>query len=211
MINNKTHRAKCFRSELMAFRIHHLCLGKRSVTNFQSCLFIYANLSHFYSLHTEIQKFYDYMQLTPTEQALHGNVVFRIESLVLQLWPHAIFKPFGSYAWGFNLPTGDIDILVSDVTNTSSLQLLAAKLQENGIAEKNSIKVKENQQMPIIKYIDRDSKIRIEMPFINGEAMARLGKLLGKYRREYPVFAKMITVLKQFLRQRSLNKRHTGK
>lgn len=158
-----------------------------------------------------MQQFYDYMQLTPTEQALHENVKARIESLVLQLWPNAKVKPFGSFAWGFNLPTGDIDILVSEVTNTSSaLRLLAAELHDNGIAAKNSIKVKENPQMPIIKYVDRESKIRIEMPFIDGEPMSRLGKLLGKYRREYPVFPKMITVLKQFLRQRDLNKRHTG-
>lgn len=92
----------------------------------------------------------------------------------------------------------------------SSLRLLAEKLAENGIAERNSITVKEDLEMPIVKYVDRESKIKIEMPFINGEPMSRLGKLLGKYRREYPAFVKLITVLKQFLRQRNLNKRRTG-
>lgn len=108
----------------------------------ESICFQFIHVSHFdfffLSLrsHAEIQEFYDYMQLTPIERALRENATAHIESLVLQLWPNAKIKPFGSYAWGFTLPTSDIDLLALDVVHESPLQLLATKLQENDVAEK---------------------------------------------------------------------------
>lgn len=151
------------------------------------------------------------MQLTSTERKIRGNVISRIESLVQQLMPTAKFQPFGSFAWGFNLPTGDIDLLILEVADPAELRLLAAKIQDGDIAEENSIEVRDNTRVPFIEFIDRESKINIDITFENIEEMTRLGELLKKYRQEYPVFPKLVIVLKQFLGQHDLNKRREGK
>lgn len=152
-------------------------------------------------LHTEIQQFYEYMQLTPIERALREHATARIESLVQQLWPNAKIKPIGSFSWGLTLPTSDIDIMILGVSDISSLRLLAAKIQHSDIAEKKSIRVKEKSRVPIIEFIDRESKINIDIPLENDEPMA---ELINKYQQEYPVFVKIAIVLKQFLCQRDL-------
>lgn len=150
------------------------------------------------------------MQLTPIERALRENATAHIASLVRQIWPSAKIKPFGSFAWGFTLPTSDIDLLVLEVADHSSLRLLGEKIQDSNIAQENSIQVKDTGRIPIIKYIDRESRIIIDITFENAEEMDRLADLLSKYRREYPVFVKIAIVLKQFLGQHELNKRITG-
>lgn len=45
---------------------------------------------------------------TPTEHALRIQVVSKIESVVLSLWPSARVEVFGSFRTGLYLPTSDI-------------------------------------------------------------------------------------------------------
>lgn len=45
---------------------------------------------------------------TPTEHALRLQVVSKIESVVLSLWPNACVEVFGSFRTGLYLPTSDI-------------------------------------------------------------------------------------------------------
>lgn len=45
---------------------------------------------------------------TPTEHALRIQVVSKIESVVLSLWPNARVEVFGSFRTGLYLPTSDI-------------------------------------------------------------------------------------------------------
>lgn len=149
------------------------------------------------------------MQLTPTERALRENVISRIESLVLQLWPNAKTKLIGSFSYGLTLPTSDIDIMILGVPKESSLRLLATKIHDNKIAEQNSIVVRDNLRVPLIEFIDRESRIDIDMPLHNEQTLQVAG-LLNKYQLEYPVFVKIIIVLKQFLCQRNLNDVFTG-
>lgn len=150
------------------------------------------------------------MQLTPIERALRENVTARIESLVQQTLPNTIFKLFGSSTSGLNLPNSDIDIKVLEHGNQSSLRLMAEKIRDSNSAAENSILVIDAARIPIIRYIDRESKIKIDLPFPSSDPKLRFDELLRKYRREYPVFAKIVIVMKQFLRQRDLNTKLTG-
>ena len=58
-----------------------------------------------FSLHEEIEDFYNYMSPTPEEHELRFNVVRRIEKVVLSLWPQAKVEIFGSFRTGLYLPT----------------------------------------------------------------------------------------------------------
>jgi Nucleotidyltransferase domain len=59
-------------------------------------------------LHQEIEQFYAHMIPTPTEHAIRMEVVQRIETAVLSLWPSARVEVFGSFRTGLYLPTSDI-------------------------------------------------------------------------------------------------------
>lgn len=63
-------------------------------------------------LHQEIEHFYEYMKPTMTEHAIRGDVVNRIEKIILSMWPEAQVQVFGSYRTGLYLPTSDIDLVV---------------------------------------------------------------------------------------------------
>lgn len=149
------------------------------------------------------------MQPTPIERTMREKVISRIESLVLQIWPSAHIKVIGSFSYGLTLPTSDIDLMILGVSDESPLKLLASKLLDSGIAETNSIQVRDNLRVPIIEFIDRESKINIDIPFHN-EPTLQVAGLLNEYKQQYPVFVKMILVLKQFLFQRDLNDVFTG-
>lgn len=144
------------------------------------------------------------MQLTPTERAVRENVVSRIKSIVQQLWPNTRLKNYGSFSYGLTLPTGDIDIMILENGNKSLIRSLAAQIRSSNIAQANSIQVKDDLRIPIIEFIERESKINIDMPFLN-EPTLKVAALLNKYKDEYPVFVKLVIVLKQFLGQRGLN------
>jgi non-canonical poly(A) RNA polymerase PAPD5/7 len=45
---------------------------------------------------------------TPVEHATRNDVVARIETAVLSLWPEARVEIFGSFRTGLYLPTSDI-------------------------------------------------------------------------------------------------------
>lgn len=162
------------------------------------------------NLHSEIQQFYDFLQLTPKERAVRENVIARIRSLILELWPNTNIKLYGSFSYGLTLPTGDIDIMILENGNKSSIRSLATKIQGSDLAETDSIQVKDDLRIPIIEFIERESKINIDMTFLN-EPTLRVAALLNKYKEEYPVFVKLVIVLKQFLTQRGLNDVFTGR
>lgn len=58
-----------------------------------------------FSLHEEIEDFYNYMCPTVEEHDLRVNVVRRIEKVVLSLWQDATVEIFGSFRTGLYLPT----------------------------------------------------------------------------------------------------------
>lgn len=47
-----------------------------------------------------------------TEHRIRGDVIHRIECIILSLWPEAQVQVFGSYRTGLYLPTSDIDLVV---------------------------------------------------------------------------------------------------
>lgn len=158
-------------------------------------------------LHTEIERFYEYMQPTRTERALRERVLARIESMVLQLWPQAHVKLFGSSINGLVLPTSDIDITIEGVSDPSRLRSLAAKLLANDIPEPDSMVLRDKSTVPIINLIDRESGIGIDISF---DPVMKL--LMSEFfdERKYSAYLKLMFVLKQYLKQRDLNDRAIG-
>lgn len=166
--------------------------------------------SLFPRLHSEIEQFYAHMIPTYTEHALRGQVVSRIETVVLSMWPNATVEVFGSFRTGLYLPTSDIDLVVIGRWDKLPLRTLETELLSRGIAEPCSVRVLDKASVPIIKLTDRESQVKVDISF-NMQSGVKSAKLINDYKREYPVLSKLVLVLKQFLLQRDLNEVFTGK
>lgn len=148
------------------------------------------------------------MQPTLTEHALRESVIDRFESVVLQLWPNAYFKLYGSFSIGLALPDSDIDIMVLGITDPSYLQSLKATLETSNITEPNSVVIRDkNVRIPIIEFVDLESQINIDIKF-KDDPSVNFSDLVDE--RKHKAFLKLMFVLKQFLKQRDLNDVFTG-
>lgn len=52
------------------------------------------------------------MSPTKIEHRIRGDVIHRIERIIISMWPDAQVQVFGSYRTGLYLPTSDIDLVV---------------------------------------------------------------------------------------------------
>lgn len=148
------------------------------------------------------------MQPTPTEHALRESVIARFESVVLQLWPNAYFKLYGSFSIGLALPDSDIDIMVLGITDPSYLESLKTKLETSNITKPNSVVIRDkNVRIPIIEFVDRESQINIDIKFTDDPSV-NFSDLVDE--RKHKAFLKLMFVLKQLLKQRDLNDVFTG-
>lgn len=89
------------------------------------------------------------------------------------------------------------------------LRTLERELVEREIAETNSIKVLEKATVPIVKMTDKFSDVKVDISF-NMSSGVKSAELIKEYKQKYPVLAKLVMVLKQFLLQRDLNEVFTG-
>lgn len=160
-------------------------------------------------LHQEIEQFYNHMIPTPCEHALRVEVVSRIENVVLSLWPQARVEVFGSFRTGLYLPTSDIDLVVIGRFEKLPLRTLETQLAVQGIAEMSTIRVLDKASVPIVKLTDRETQVKVDISF-NMQSGVQSAELIKSYKRKYPVLAKLVLVLKQFLLQRDLNEVFTG-
>lgn len=169
------------------------------------------------------------MICTPVEHAVRTEVVNRIQSAIVSLWPEAIVEIFGSFRTGLYLPTSDIgmthyrlllhriftnlhhilDLVVIGRWEKLPLRTLEMELQKCEIAEKNSIRVLDKASVPIIKLTDRLTQVKVDISF-NMQSGVQSAELIKKFKNVFPVLSKLVLVLKQFLLQRDLNEVFTG-
>lgn len=63
--------------------------------------------------------------------------------------------------------------------------------------------------MPIIKLRDKESDVKVDISF-NMSSGVQSAQLIKGFKKKFPVLAKLVLVLKQFLLQRDLNEVFTG-
>lgn len=155
-------------------------------------------------LHEEIEDFIKFMQPTEAEQAMRDDVVWRIRQVVKELWPSAKLETFGSYNTGLYLPDGDIDMVILGQWEQLPMWQLRNKLVERRIAREENITVIEKAVVPIIKLIESNTLVHVDISFntSNGREAAALVK---KYMAEYPNLKQLVVLLKYILNHRGLN------
>jgi non-canonical poly(A) RNA polymerase PAPD5/7 len=160
-------------------------------------------------LHEEIEDFIKFMEPTDIEQAMRDDVVRRIRNIVTDLWPSAKLETFGSYNTGLYLPDGDIDMVIFGQWEQPPLWILRNKLLEQGITREENISVIEKAVVPIIKLIDSQTLVHIDISFNTSNGQEAAG-LVKSYLGQFPLLKQLVMLLKYILNHRGLNEVWTG-
>jgi non-canonical poly(A) RNA polymerase PAPD5/7 len=134
-------------------------------------------------------------------------------------WRDADVLPFGSFPAGLYLPTADMDLVVVSrdymsggygrYTAKSSLFRLRSMLVDKRIAAYNSVEVISKAKVPLVKYIDQYTGLRIDVSFENDTGLIA-NKTFQEWKRQYPAMPILVTIIKQYLAMRGLNEPVNG-
>ena len=91
----------------------------------------------------------------------------------------------------------------------SQMYRLSRFLEESQLAQPGSVEVVPNAKVPIIKFIDRVTAIKIDVSFENNTGVVA-NDTFAAWKREFPAMPVLVTVIKQFLMMRGLNDVHLG-
>ena len=77
------------------------------------------------------------------------------------------------------------------------------------IAESGSVEVITGAKVPIIKFVDRVTAIRVDISFENNTGIIANGTF-ASWKQQFPAMPILVTIIKQFLMMRGLNEVSTG-
>ncbi|RPA98063.1 hypothetical protein L873DRAFT_1688927, partial [Choiromyces venosus 120613-1] len=170
-------------------------------------------------LHNEILDFIAYIQPRAYEHAVRRDVVHRVRTIVTKVWPDTDVRVFGSFAAELYLPTSDIDLVVISssfaeiniprYSEKASLYKLRQALVHSNIAKTGSLVVIANAKVPIIKFVDHETDINIDISFENSSGLVANETFIN-WKAQYPAMPILLTVIKQFLAMRGLNEVYLG-
>lgn len=148
------------------------------------------------------------------EQAVRENLLQRLQTLVRNRLGCNVHS-FGSFAAGLYLPNADMDVVVisDDFANygepivcqsSSNMHRFAWLLRESCMAKDDSIEVITKAKVPIIKFVDLLTSIKVDMSFENYTGISA-NKTFIKWKTQHPAIPILVTAIKQFLMMRGLN------
>ncbi len=164
-------------------------------------------------LHKEICDFYDFVKPQHFEQTVRQELLSRLQSIVVKEIPNASVMCFGSFAAGMYLPNADMDVvIVSNSYRTTGLKVICQSRNQLGrfsdfVRSSNlgtSVETIASAKVPLVKFIDRLTGIRVDVSFENDTGILANGTF-ANWKRQYPAMPVLVTVIKQFLMMRGLN------
>lgn len=132
----------------------------------------------------------------------------------------AEIHPFGSFMSGLYLPTADMDIVVcsSSFMRNGPPKYLSAKswlykfqkfLTMQQVAEPTSIEVIAHARIPLVKYVDKATGLKVDVSFENFGGVDAI-QTFRQWKEQYPAMPILVTVIKHFLLMRGLNEPVNG-
>lgn len=86
---------------------------------------------------------------------------------------------------------------------------LSRFLEKSHLAQPGSVEVIVGAKVPILKFIDRVTAVKIDVSFENSTGIVA-NDTFAAWKREFPAMPILVTVIKQFLMMRGLNEVHHG-
>ncbi|KAH6687103.1 Poly(A) RNA polymerase cid14 [Verticillium dahliae] len=172
-------------------------------------------------LHKEIVDFYEHVRPRAFEQRMRGELIERIRDSLRRnpKYRGCEVHPFGSYMSGLYLPTADMDIVICSkewlsgrmtaFPGGSSLYKFRAFLTQNRLADPSSVEVIAKARVPLVKYIDAVTGLRVDISFDRMDGPAAIKTFLN-WKEQYPALPILVTIIKHFLAMRGLNEPVNG-
>ncbi|KIW19881.1 hypothetical protein PV08_00456 [Exophiala spinifera] len=172
------------------------------------------------ALHKEIIDFYNWVKPKPYEQEVRDEVFQRLRREFRRCGPPGDLYAFGSYAAGLYLPTGDMDIvyITSTMRPGAPPSREAARplirrfhdfLRSQRIAKPGSILAILGAKVPLLKFVDRISGLKIDLSFDNDSGITAI-ETFHRWKNAYPAMPIIVSIVKQYLMMRGLNDVSTG-
>ena len=155
-------------------------------------------------LHEEIEDFYRYMTPRSSEYRMRYEVAHRVTQILQKKWPQAEVHMFGSVMTGLFLPTSDIDLVVIGHWPKTPIFTLEEELKKADIAVKDTINPLDKTAVPVIKFTDKQTEVKVDICFNRTSGVAGV-KVILEFIHQFPILPKLVLVLKQFLTQRNLH------
>jgi non-canonical poly(A) RNA polymerase PAPD5/7 len=169
-------------------------------------------------MHKEIVDFYYYVKPRAFEQAVRTRLVEDLRSKARAEYPHFDILTFGSFPAELYLPTSDMDLVcVSDDymrtgrVSVSSRYLygFARWLTMKKISHDNSVTVIAKAKVPLVKYVDRLTGLKVDISFENDTGLIA-NKTFQEWKIEFPAMPTLVTIIKHLLAMRGLNEPQNG-
>ena len=166
-------------------------------------------------LHKEICDFYDFVRPQRYEQTVREDLLQRLQEAVSKHYPGCNIHCFGSFAAGLYLPNADMDLVViSSEFRTSGRRIMCQSpsqmhkfgryMERQDIAVPGSVEVIAHAKVPLVKFIDQLSFIRVDISFENKTGLIA-NQTFDTWKRDFPAMPILVTLIKQFLMMRGLN------
>lgn len=169
----------------------------------------------------EVRDFYEHVKPCQFEDRLRGKLVSDLNEFITKVTGTSDREmyPFGSYMSGLYLPTGDMDLVYCSraYVNGGPPKTLTEKQQRNfisllrrhNVAFQNRIEAVLKARVPIAKYVDRTTGLRVDISFENIGGLIAISTFKA-WREQFPAMPILVTVIKQFLLMRGLNEPVNG-
>ncbi|KAI9793224.1 MAG: hypothetical protein M1816_000645 [Peltula sp. TS41687] len=156
------------------------------------------------------------------EQEVRENLLERLRSVVVSGYPDSDIRCFGSFPAGIYLPTADMDVVC--VTNhllttgrpkpglaikEKLLRKFVHLLESKGLTRPGSIEVIAKAKVPIVKFVDALTNLRVDVSFENTTGIVAIDTYLT-WKAQYPAMPIIVTIIKQFLAMRGLHEVRYG-
>ncbi|KAM0351770.1 hypothetical protein ACHAPU_002282 [Fusarium lateritium] len=174
-------------------------------------------------LHKEVIDFYEYVKPRDFEQRIRNNLVENLRKAMRRdgrNFASASVHPFGSFMSGLYLPTADMDLVVCSASfmRGGPATYLSAKswlykfqkfLTSQHVADQHSIEVIAHARVPLVKYVDKQTGLKVDVSFENLGGVDAIDIFL-RWKDQYPAMPILVTVIKHFLLMRGLNEPVNG-
>ncbi|KAJ5663990.1 hypothetical protein N7507_004721 [Penicillium longicatenatum] len=171
-------------------------------------------------LHNEIVAFYNWVRPHKYEQYVRTDLISRLETAFQKRYGKVQVLPFGSFASGLYLPVADIDLVLLSTAfqergnkfygeRKGQIYAFSAFVRDLNIAIPGSIETIAHARVPILKFIDRLTGLRVDLSFDNDSGLLA-NRTFQDWKVQFPVMPVIVSVIKQFLLLRGLNEVATG-
>lgn len=150
---------------------------------------------------------------------MRSKLISDLQSDVSREWRDVRILPFGSYPAGLYLPTADMDLVFvsqgyldgnyGKYDRKKDLWQFNDFLRHKKIAAEGSIECITKAKVPLVKYIDRLTGLKVDVSFENNTGIVAIETFLG-WKRQFPAMPILVTLIKQFLCMRGLNEPVNG-